>query len=217
MIRIAVVDDHLIVRDGIGRLLASEEGFEVVAQGDDGSSVDAIIATSKPDVLVLDVSMPHQGGLEVLEALAGRADSPAVVVLSMQDDLAVVERSLALGARGYVLKQAVSDELVAAVRGAHRGSIYLCSEVASAFRRSPSATEPSLLEQLSPREREVAQLIVRGLSTKQIALLFHTSLKTVQKQRQAAMRKFDTPNTATFVRRCMEIGIDGTGDPHHVK
>jgi DNA-binding NarL/FixJ family response regulator len=211
VIRIAIVDDHHVVREGIGRLLAGEDGFEVVAQGEDGTDVEAIVAAAKPDVLVLDMSMRHMGGMEVLKALAVRPESPAVVVLSMQDDMAAVERSLALGAKGYVLKQAVSEELVAAVRAAHRGSIYLCSEVSSAFFGSSASSDSSPLEQLSPREREVAELIVEGLSTKQIAHQFSTSLKTVQKQRHAAMRKFDTPNTASFVRKCMEFGIHGSG------
>jgi DNA-binding NarL/FixJ family response regulator len=157
--------------------------------------------------------MPRRSGIEVLEALAARAVSPAVVVLSMQDDMGLVERSLALGAKGYVLKQAVSDELVAAVRGASRGSIYLCSEIASAF-RGAAAQVSSPLAQLSPREREVSRMIIDGLSTKQIARQFSTSLKTVQKQRQAAMRKLDTPNTASFVRKCMDLGLRGSPERH---
>jgi DNA-binding NarL/FixJ family response regulator len=214
MIRIAIVDDHHVVRDGISRLLASEVGFEVVAQGNDGRDVEAIVDDSEPDVLVLDLSMPHMDGIQVLEKLAARQTSPAVVVLSMQDDMSFVERSLALGAKGYVLKQAVSDELVAAVRGAHLGSIYLCSEIAATFRGSPAASVASPLARLSPRELEVTALIVDGLSTKQIAHQFRTSLKTVQKQRQAAMRKFGTPNTASFVRMCMELGVNGSKDRH---
>jgi DNA-binding NarL/FixJ family response regulator len=210
MIRIAIVDDHHVVRDGIARLLAAEVGFEVVAQGEDGRDVEAMIERSNPDVLVLDLSMRYVSGIEVLEALATRATRPAVVVLSMQDDMSFVERALALGAKGYILKQAVSDELVAAVRGAHRGSIYLCSEISAAFRGPSKKSVVSPLAQLSPREVEVTQLIVDGLSTKQIARRFNTSLKTVQKQRQAAMRKFDTPNTASFVRKCMELGMNGS-------
>jgi DNA-binding NarL/FixJ family response regulator len=214
MIRIAIVDDHHVVRDGISRLLASEVGFEVVAQGNDGRDVEAIVEESNPDVLVLDLSMPHMDGIRVLEMLAARPTSPAVVVLSMQDDMSFVERSLALGAKGYVLKQAVSDELVAAVRGAHRGGIYLCSEIAVTFRGPPAASLASPLARLSPRELEVTQLIVDGLSTKQIARRFSTSLKTVQKQRQAAMRKFGTPNTASLVRMCMELGMNGSTERH---
>ncbi len=211
MIRIAVVDDHHIVRDGIGRLLMEEADFEVVAQGEDGCDVEQILTEFQPDVLVLDMSMPEMGGIEVMEKMSTQNGQPAVVVLSMQDDISTVERALALGAKGYVLKQAVSDELVAAVRGAHRGSVYLSSEVAAAFLGPTKTAEPSPVDLLSPREREVAELIVAGCSTKQIAAKFNTSLKTVQKQRQAALRKFDVPNTASLVRKCMELGLDGSG------
>jgi DNA-binding NarL/FixJ family response regulator len=217
VIRIAIVDDHHVVRDGLGRLLAAEIGFEVVAQGADGTDVEAIVEDTKPDVLILDMSMPRMGGMEVLQALALRSVSPAVVVLSMQDDMALVERSLALGAKGYVLKQAVSDELVAAVHAAHRGGLYLCSEIAIAFRGSSTPNDLSPVAQLSPREREVTELIVDGLSTKQIARRFSTSFKTVQKQRQAAMRKFDAPNTASFVRKCIELGIQGSGERNDIE
>ncbi len=213
MIRIAVVDDHHVVREGIARLLNEQEDFEVVAQGEDGGDVEGILNDSAPDLLVLDMSMPRMGGEEVLELLVGRTDAPAIVVLSMQDDSAAVERSLALGARGYVLKQAVSDDLVAAVRATSRGGVYLCAEVATAFRGTTAELDEPLVDRLSPRERQVAELIVEGLSTKQIAAQFNTSLKTVQKQRQAAMRKFDVQNTASFVRKCMEVGISGVSDP----
>ena len=213
MIRIAIVDDHHVVREGIARLLAAEVGFDVVAQGNGGECVEAIIEESKPDVLVLDLSMPGKSGIEVLEALAARLVAPAVVVLSMQDDIGLVERSLALGAKGYVLKQAVSDELVAAVRGAHRGSIYLCSEIASAFRGTATRSGLSPLAKLSPREREVSRMVIEGLSTKQIARQFNTSLKTVQKQRHAAMRKLDAPNTASFVRKCLDLGLRSSQGP----
>jgi DNA-binding NarL/FixJ family response regulator len=217
VIRIAIVDDHHIVREGLGRLLAAELEFEIVAQGSDGTDVAAIVEHANPDVLVLDMSMPGMSGIEVLEALALLSNGPAVVVLSMQDDMALVEQSLALGARGYVLKQAVSDELVAAVHAAHRGGLYLCSEIATAFRGPSTPVNASLLTQLSPREREVTELIVDGLSTKQIARRFSTSFKTVQKQRQAAMRKFDAPNTASFVRKCIELGINGSSERNDVE
>ena len=209
MTRILVVDDHHVVRAGIARLLAEEDDFEVVAEAQDGTEVEALLDNEAPDLMVLDMSMPGMDGEAVLESLTSRQSPPAVVVLSMQDEPAAVERALALGAQGYVLKQTVADELVAAVRAAHRGGVYLCAEVAAAFRGAPAEPELSLIDELSPRERQVAELIVAGRSTKQIAAAFKTSLKTVQKQRQAAMRKLDAPNTASFVRRCMELGIDG--------
>jgi DNA-binding NarL/FixJ family response regulator len=209
MIRVAVVDDHHVVREGICRLLAEQDDFEVVAQGEDGTDVEAIVQSASPDVLVLDMSMPKMSGFAVLELLSNWDSAPAIVVLSMQDDMASVERSLALGVKGYVLKQAVSNELVAAVHAAGRGSVYLCAEISGAFRGIAKPAEISPVEKLSPREREVAELVVAGLSTKQIAAQFNTSLKTVQKQRQAAMRKLNVPNTASLVRCWMELEAVG--------
>lgn len=208
MIRVAVVDDHHIVRQGICRLLDEQPDLVVVAEGDDGEDVPRIVATAAPDVIVLDMSMARVGGQEALELLAGTEDPPAVVVLSMVEDVATVQDALAAGATGYVLKQAVGDELVSAVRVGSLGGTYLSRDVAEAFTRGPSVPARSPLDLLSPREREVSALIVGGYSTKQIASRFETSVKTVEKQRYAAMRKLDAPNVASFVRRCIELGLE---------
>jgi DNA-binding NarL/FixJ family response regulator len=171
-----------------------------------------------PDVLVLDISMPQLTGLDTLAELKAASPSQRVVILSMHADLGIVQQALQGGALGYVLKHSVADELLAAVRAASGGSVYLSSGVSQVLTGQMFAQKPpSSLDRLSPRERQVVERIVEGYSTKEIAESLHSSVKTVEKQRRDAMRKLEVDNVAGLVRVSLELGlaVGKKGAPRH--
>lgn len=208
MIRVLVAEDHLLVRQGIVKLLEAESDLQVVGEADNGREAIALIEALQPDVVVLDISMPELDGLETLARLRGRQPKLRPVILSMHADPALVRQALRAGALGYVVKQSVADELLAAVRAAHSGSLYLSSGISGVLANDFLAERPpTLLDRLSPREREVVKLIVEGRATREIADRLHTSVKTVEKQRRDAMRKLEVDNLASLVRVSLELGL----------
>lgn len=207
MIRVVVVDDHHLVREGICKLLEEAGDIQVVGEADNGRDALQLLGILYPDVLVLDITMTQLNGLATLAQVKGFKTSPHVVILSMHDDASMVQEALQRGALGYVLKQAVAGELLAAVRAASRGSVYLSSGVSQVLSQDFfNKRSPNLLDHLSPREREVVELIVEGRSTREIADQLHSSIKTVEKQRRDAMRKLEVDNVASLVRVYMQLG-----------
>lgn len=215
MIRVAVVDDHPMIRRGVIHVLSDSGDVGVVGEAGTGAGALELVRTSRPDVLVMDLSMPYEVGVP-----AGRTsatgigiitsirrefvdDAPRVVVLSVHGEPDIVRSTMAAGASAYVLKESVSSDLVAAVRAAHAGAFYLSAELAMVLATSPAAADPE--PRLSPREREVVRLIVNGHSTRDIASTLFTSPKTVEKQRRDAMRKLGVQNVAMLVRTYLNI------------
>lgn len=218
MIRVVVAEDHHLVRQGICKLLEDGGDIQVVGEADNGRAAITLSRSLRPDVLVLDVSMPEMDGLATLAELKATLPNQHVVILSMHADLGIVQQALRDGALGYILKHSVADELLAAVRAASRGSVYLSSGVSQVLTSGTyGKRSQSLLDRLSPRERQVVERIVEGYSTKEIADSMHTSVKTVEKQRRDAMRKLEVDNTASLVRVSLELGlvVGKDGSRHH--
>jgi RNA polymerase sigma factor (sigma-70 family) len=208
MIRIVVAEDQHIVRQGVCKLLEDLGDIQVIGEADNGLDAIRLVQELHPNVLVLDISMPGGDGLEALKQMENLNPKPKVVILSIHADPALVEQALDYGALGYVLKQSVSEELLDAVNAANRGSLYMSSGVSHILtHRSYKKRNQNLLDRLSPREREVVSRIVEGRSTKEIADILQTSVKTVEKQRRDAMRKLEVENVASLVRVCMELGL----------
>ncbi len=208
MIRVVVAEDHHLVRQGIVKLLEDADDLQVVGEADNGRDALAVAGALRPDVIVLDISMPQLNGLETLAKIGGLQPRPRVVILSMHADPGLVRQALQAGALGYVVKQSVADELLAAVRAAHSGSIFLSSGISGVIANSFFAERSqNLLDRLSPREREVVRRIVEGYSTREISESLHTSVKTVEKQRRDAMRKLEVNNLASLVRVSLELGL----------
>jgi two-component system, NarL family, response regulator NreC len=208
MIRVVVAEDHHLIRQGVCKLLSEQNDIHVVGEAENGSTTIRIFQELQPDVLVMDISMPHLDGIEVLKRTQNFTPKPKVVILSIHADLALVQQALELGALGYILKQSVSEELIDAIRAANRGSNYLCSgvsQILTSHHFTRKAQNP--LDRLSPREFDVTRMVVEGLSTKEIAASLHTSIKTVEKQRRDAMRKLEVDNVASLVRVCLELGL----------
>lgn len=210
MIRVVVVDDHHLVREGICKLLEESGDIQVVGEADNGLDALQLVTVLCPDVLVLDISMEQLNGLATLAQIKGFKNSPYVVILSMHDDANLVQEALQKGAVGYVLKQSVAGELLAAVRAASNGGMYLSSGVSQVLSKDFfNKRSPNLLDRLSPREREVVEMIVDGRSTREIADQLYSSVKTVEKQRRDAMRKLEVDNVASLVRVCLQLGLKG--------
>ena len=208
MIRVVVVEDHHLVRQGIIKLLESANDLDVVGEADDGAQAISLAKSLRPDVMILDLTMPQVDGFQTLAEIRKLELRPQIVILSMHADPGMIRQSLQGGAVGYVIKQSVAEELIAAVRAAKSGSIYLSSGISGVIANNFLTESPkNLLDRLSPREREVVRGIVEGYSTRQIAESLRTSVKTVEKQRRDAMRKLEVDNLASLVRVSLELGL----------
>lgn len=208
MIRVVVIEDHHLVRQGIIKLLESANDLDVVGDADDGAQAISLAKSLRPDVMILDIAMPQLDGLQTLAEIRKLEIRPQIVILSMHADPGMIRQALQGGALGYVIKQSVADELIAAVRAAKNGSIYLSSGISGVITNNFFTEDPkNLLDRLSPREREVVRGIVEGYSTRQIAESLRTSVKTVEKQRRDAMRKLEVDNLASLVRISLELGL----------
>ena len=208
MIRAVVVDDHAVVRSGIKLLLEREDDLEVV--GEAGNSKDAIFAVRalKPDVILLDVVMPGESGIDVLPSLLKESPETKVLVLSMQDDPSYVREAFAAGASGYVLKEAADEEVVSAVREIANGGRYvhpaLGARMVAAEAEARAAAEA---DPLSEREREVLRLLALGHTNQEIAKMLYISVRTAETHRAHIMQKLLISTRAELVRYALAQGL----------
>jgi DNA-binding NarL/FixJ family response regulator len=208
MIRTVIVDDHAVVRSGIKLLLDREDDMEVV--GEAGTAKDAIFRARalKPDVILLDVVMPGQSGIEVLPSLLKEAPETKVVVLSMQDDPSYVREAFAAGASGYVLKEAADEEVVAAVREIAAGGRYVHPELgARMIQAEAEARAAAEADPLSEREREVLRLLALGHTNQEIAKKLYISVRTAETHRAHIMQKLRLSTRAELVRYALSHGL----------
>jgi NarL family two-component system response regulator LiaR len=189
-IRVLLVDDHPVVRQGLHALLSTHEGIEVVGEADDGEAAVAAAERFSPDVVLMDVVMPGMDGVEALRLIGERRPQTRVVMLTSYADERRAMEAVDAGASGFLLKDASPRDVAAAIRAAHRGEAVLHPAVAAkllAERRRPPAAHADL----TARELEVLRLIARGLQNKQIAAQLHLSEKTVKTHVSAILRKLD--------------------------
>ena len=206
-IRILVADDHEIVRQGLRGLLEAQPGWQVVGEAVDGRDAVEKAKRLRPDVVVLDVSMPSLNGLEATRQIRKALPDTEVLILTMHDSEPLVREVLDAGARGYVLKSDAGRELVTALQTVHEHRPYLTSRVSQivldAFLKSGAAHEmpnPPRTVRLSPREREIAQLLAEGKSNKEVAATLTISVKTAETHRTNLMRKLDLHSISELVR-----------------
>ena len=210
-IRVLVADDHALFRAGIRKLLQSFEGLDVVGEAADGHEAIGLSATQRPDVLLMDIGMPGLNGVEAVGRLTREGPRPRVIILSMHTGEEYVLRAIRAGAAGYLLKDAKPAELEAAVRAVARGEIYLSPAVSryvvEDYVRRGSGDDRSPLDRLTPRQREVLQLIAEGNTTKAIAAKLGLSGKTVETHRAQLMERLDTHDIAALVRLAIRLGL----------
>jgi DNA-binding NarL/FixJ family response regulator len=211
VIRILLADDHALVRAGLRVILEEMPDVEVVAEVSNGRQALRVIEDLKPDLALLDISMPELNGIEVV-AEAGRQRRPTrAIILSMHLDDHYVRRALAAGAAGYLVKNSDRRELEMAVRAVARGETWLTPPVAklvaAEYARGDERHPEGPFELLTPRQREVLQLIAEGNSTKQIAQRLRLSAKTVETHRTELMKRLGIRGIAGLVRYAIRVGI----------
>ena len=201
MLRILIADDHEIVRRGVRQIVEAHPGWEVCGEAADGQAALSMAIQEKPDVMVLDVSLPVMNGIAVTRRLRQDAPQTKVLLFTMHDDDETVSAGLSAGARGYLLKMENEQLLEAAISALGANRPYFSSVVSELLLDAAvHDRRKSRLESFTNRELEVAQLISEGNSNKHIACLLSLSVKTVESHRAAAMRKAGVHTTAEFVR-----------------
>ena len=207
MIRVVLADDHALVRDGLRAVLAREPDIAVIGEAADGREALAVVDAMRPDIVVLDLSMPVLNGLDAARQLAGRDRGPRPILITMHLEDRYVLEALRAGVRGYVLKKQAAADLVRAIRDVAAGRVYLSpgisAAVADAIRTGASPPE----ERLTPRERQVLQLVAEGKTTKEIAAVLQVSVKTVDAHRTHLMQKLDLHDVASLTRLAIRLGL----------
>lgn len=210
--RILIADDHAIVRDGLTRILGDEEEFEVVGQAENGREAVRLAEERDPDVVIMDLAMPELNGAEATRQIMEVSPDVVVVILSMHATSEYVYRALEAGAKAFVVKEAAGNEVVDAVRAVRVGRRYFSQKVQELMvrgyidRRLAEGDEGPL-GRLSPRERQVLQLVVEGKSSKEIARTIHLSPKTVETYRSRLMDKLGIHDIPSLVKFAIEHGL----------
>lgn len=212
MIKIAIADDHAVVRDGIKALLYRKaKDMEVVAEASNGKEMVNLARKKKADVYIVDISMPVLNGIETVEQLFRTDPKCKVIILSMHDDRRAVEKAFRVGAKGFIVKVSTSEEIMKAIREVHKGRFYLCPRVSQylvqGFLGNVSDSEKLKPAGLTSKEKEILQLIAEGYSSKDIAKELELALNTVHVHRHNMMTKLNIHKQAELIRYALKEGI----------
>ena len=210
-IRVLLADDHTLVRAGIRALLEKLPGVEVVGEAGDGREVLNLARTQKPEVVLMDISMPGLNGLEAAARLAKEFPAVRVIILSMHHNEEYVWRALKAGVAGYLLKKSATAELETALKQVVHGEVYLSREISTRlvqkFPLQGFAGRMSPLEELTGRQREILQLIAEGQNTKGIAEILKVSPKTIEYHRMKLMDGLNIHDVPGLVRFALRVGL----------
>ena len=210
-IRVLLVDDHAIIREGLRSLLEKQPEMEVVADTGDGRKAFDLVRELLPDIIIMDITMPGLNGIEATRRIVEEFPAVKVIALSIHSKRRYVADMLSAGAAGYVLKECLFDELVQAIKAIATGGRYLSPRIAdvvvSDYVKRLSTTVESPFEALKTREREVLQLVAEGKSTKQIALDLHLSTKTIEANRRQIMEKLNIHSVAELTKYAVREGL----------
>ena len=211
MIRVLIAEDHLMVRAGIRALLEKAGDIHVLGEASNGQEAIEMVEKLQPDVLIMDIMMPRLNGIQAAENMRGSRYRTHILLLSMYSDESLVHQALQSGVRGYVLKSSVSDELLWAVRAVAAGKTYLSSPISEIVVESALSPRPIAgndpISSLSPREKEILQLIAEEHTSGEIAKLLFISEKTVEKHRARLMEKLNVRNLAGLVRLAIKYRL----------
>jgi DNA-binding NarL/FixJ family response regulator len=212
VLRILIADDHEIARQGIRSLLEDHLGWEICAEAKDGREAVALAASLKPDILLLDIGMPNLNGLDAARQILATDPESRILILTVHDSEQVVREVLATGARGFLLKSDAGRDLVAAVEALQNNRTFFTQKVAQmmldGYLRPHQDSDPAAVHcVLTPREREVIQLVAEGKTTKEIASALSLSVKTAETHRTNLMRKLDLHSVADLTLYAVRNGI----------
>jgi two-component system response regulator NreC len=210
-IRILLADDHTLVRSGIRSLLEDEPGLSVIGEAEDGRKAVGMACQLKPDVVIMDIAMPLLNGLEATRQIKIQCPEVKVLIVSMHDNEEYIRQVLEAGAMGYILKDAAARELISAIQSVYRGEAVLSPAVTRLviedYLRWGGTRPQEEADSLSPREREVLQLIAEGYTNKQIAEILSISIKTVQAHRNSLMGKLDLHDRGELIKYAIQKKI----------
>lgn len=202
-IRILIADDHRILRAGLKSLINAEENLEVIGEATSGAEVIESVQSLHPDIVLMDIGMPGNENLEALKQTVNVAPKTRVLILTMHEDLALMQECLRSGASGYIIKRAAESELVDAINAVHKGIIYVHPSLMRALVETQSKRSSHVTpdpDQLTPREIEILRYIVQGYSNRQVAEELHISMRTVETHRANLMEKLNLHNRLELIR-----------------
>jgi two-component system response regulator NreC len=208
-----IVDDHAILRAGLRMLVNAQADMEVVSEAPDGEKAVQAAGETRPDVILLDLTMPRVGGMKALQEIARKCRETRVLVLTMHDDPAYLRSALAAGASGYLLKRAVDIELLAAIRAVHRGGIFVDPRLASVLVQDVLAKTGKRVDPtrpvniLSDRELQVLKLVAQGYTSSQIAKQIAVGVKTVETYRSRFAEKLGLRTRSDVIRFAVQMGL----------
>jgi DNA-binding NarL/FixJ family response regulator len=208
-IRVLIVDDHALVRGGIRALVEKIEGMKVIGEAGTGSEALELVKQLKPNLMLLDLTMPEKGGFEVLDHVTKKYPEIKVIVLTVHEAAEYAIRALREKAAGFLPKSAAPTELEQAIQTVIRGEVYISPETSqkALLEIGKGTTKQDLLATLSPRQREVLRLIAEGKTTKQIAHVLEISVKTVETHRAQLMERLGIHDVAGLVRYAIIVGL----------
>lgn len=216
-IRIVLADDHAVVRAGIRALLEAQPGLEVVGEASSGREAVEVVEQFDPDVALLDIRMPDMSGLEACREIRARCPEVEILILSMYSDETYLREALEAGARGYILKESTDDDLVRAIRAVSDGDMAMSPEMLKAMASSlvseqdqqakPAEGQRENYDTLTPREREVFSLVVRGYSNLEVASALFISVKTVESHKANLKRKLGLRRRSELVRYAIRLEL----------
>jgi len=212
MIRILLADDHAVMRRGLRALIEGYDDFQVVGEANDGREAVSLAESLKPDVVVMDLSMPNLNGTEAARQITSKLDNTAVIVLSMHSDESYVLRALKAGARGYLVKESAEDDLINAIRAVSKGKAFFSPAVSRMLvedyvRQLQDKDIEDSYELLTGREREILQLVAEGKSNKDIANLLNLSVYTVETHRSNMMEKLNLHTVPELILYAVRKGV----------
>ncbi|HEY1948118.1 MAG TPA: response regulator transcription factor [Bryobacteraceae bacterium] len=207
IIKILLADDHTIVRQGLKLILSAHADMQVLAEAANGREAVDLAAKLHPDIVLMDVAMPEVNGIEATRQMVAANTRIRILVLSMHKESVYVREILRAGARGYILKDAIDTELLTAIRSVARGDGYISPAVSGALLNDFRGNAANPIDLLSPREREVLQLIAEGKTNKEIATRLNLSVYTVDSHRGKVMEKLNLHSTGELVRFAMKQGL----------
>ncbi len=205
-IRILIADDHGVIRAGLHALLAKEPGMEVVGQAADGEEAVKMAYKLRPDLLLLDITMPGLDGIQVTRQLRAALPATHILILTLHEGVSMLREAIAAGASGYIVKRAVDVELIGAIQAVARGEMYVHPSMTQALIQdmSPLAGSSTPIGVLSPRETEVLRLVARGQTNRQIAKTLSLSVRTVDSHRANLMNKLGVSSRAELIQYALE-------------
>jgi two-component system invasion response regulator UvrY len=206
-VTIVLADDHAVVRAGVRRLLEQEALFDVIGEAESGEKAYHMFGELKPDVMVMDLSMPGMGGLEAIRRILMRHERARILVLTMHEDLSFANQALKLGAKGYLIKNTLGDDLVKSIQTVSRGEVFLSDEIAKKMAMQSISGEQDPIHELSAREFEIFRLLAEGLEIDAIATTLNISSKTVSNYQTMIKQKLNINTPVELIRYAIKAGV----------